>query len=79
MTDVNEPLPEWKHSILSNKVKDWDALRTGLKDIYGGRSPIGENNWVATEVGANTVFKVWEEELKNLLEEVQKKDITEKS
>ncbi|VTT68265.1 unnamed protein product, partial [Fusarium fujikuroi] len=37
------------------------------------------NNWVATEVGANTVFKVWKEEPKNLLEEVQKKDIMEKS
>lgn len=79
MTDVNEPLPEWNHSILSKKVKDWDALRTALKEIYDGRSPIGENNWVAREVGANTVFKVWKEEPKNLLEKVQKNDIMEKS
>ncbi|CCT75877.1 uncharacterized protein FFB20_00795 [Fusarium fujikuroi] len=63
MTDVNEPLPEWKHNILSKKFKDWDALRTALKEIYGGRSP----------------KSVWKEEPKNLLEEVQKKDIMEKS
>ncbi|KAG7405862.1 hypothetical protein Forpe1208_v014225 [Fusarium oxysporum f. sp. rapae] len=58
MTDVNEPLPEWKHNIPTKKVKDWDALRIALKESYSGGSRLGENNWVATEFGENTVFKV---------------------
>ncbi|KAF4345157.1 hypothetical protein FBEOM_863 [Fusarium beomiforme] len=78
MTNANEPLPEWKHDIPTRTIKDWDALRTALKETYGGGSGIGENNWVATEVGENTVFKVWKEEPKNLLEELQKKNIVEK-
>ncbi|KAF5717111.1 hypothetical protein FMUND_5929 [Fusarium mundagurra] len=77
MTDVNESLPEWKHCI-PTKVKDQDALRTALKEFYSGGSRSGEDNWVVTEVGANTVFRVWKEEPKNLLEELQKKDIVEK-
>lgn len=38
MTGVNEPLPEWKHSIQTNKVKAWGALRTALKEFYGEES-----------------------------------------
>ncbi|KAM5366120.1 hypothetical protein ACJA88_012134 [Fusarium oxysporum] len=79
MTGVNEPLPEWKHNIQTNKVKAWGALSTALKEFYGEESRIDDNGWVATEVGANTVFRVCKEEPKNLLEELQKKDIVERS
>ncbi|KAM5519664.1 hypothetical protein FOXYSP1_18088 [Fusarium oxysporum f. sp. phaseoli] len=63
MTDVNEPHPEWKHSIPTNIVKAWDTLHTALKEFYGGES-------------SGSARK---SEPKNLLEELQKKDIVERS